>query len=204
MAPDYPEEPLLARNKLTIQEVLGPDAVQIKIQNLIVEENFTSQTSRVVCHFNMLEKDIIIEDVGKGVVDALFNAFLNFFSDKYVSLKAIQLHDFIVKVELKRSAGMNSDVPVEVKVALRGTGRARLYFKAKTDSLMMSSAQAVASAIEYLINAEATAVRLSADAKLAKKRKRTDLENSYICKLLELVKFVSYSEAIEVFDKQRG
>ena len=69
MATDYPEEPLLARNKLTIQEVLGPDAVQIKIQNLIVEENFTSQTSRVVCHFNMLEKDIIIEDLEESVRD---------------------------------------------------------------------------------------------------------------------------------------
>ena len=26
MAPDYPEEPLLARNQMIIQEVLGPDA----------------------------------------------------------------------------------------------------------------------------------------------------------------------------------
>ena len=202
MAPDYPEEPLLARNQMIIQEVLGPDAIQIKIQNLIIEESFVTKTSKVVCYLHISGKEVIIEDVGKGMVDALFNAFLSFFSDKYVSLKAIQLHDFIVKVKLKNNRNcLNSDAPVEVKVALKGSERTRLYFKAKTDSLIMSSASAVVNAMEYLVNAEKAAVRLSKDAKSAKKRKRLDLENSYICKLLELVKFVSYSEAMKVADK---
>ena len=202
MTPDYPEEPLLARNQLIIQEVLGPDAIQIKIQNLIIEESFVTKTSKVICYLHMSGKEIIIEDVGKGVIDALFNAFLSFFSDKDVSLRTIQLHDFIVKVELKDDRSyLNNNVSVEVKIALNSGERTRLYFKAKTGSLIMSSAKAVVNAIEYLINAELAALRLSKDTKSAKKRKRIDLENSYICKLLELVKFVSYSEAMKMADK---
>ena len=53
MTPDYPEEPLLARNQLIIQEVLGPDAIQIKIQNLIIEESFVTKTSKVICYLHM-------------------------------------------------------------------------------------------------------------------------------------------------------
>jgi len=208
MAPDYPEEPLLANNQLIIQEVLGSEVTHIKIQNLTIEEDFATKTSNVVCQLRISEhkeKEIIITGAGKGMVDALFNAFLNYFSDKYISLRAIQLYDFVVKVELKRARNcLNSDAPVEVKIALKGDGILKLYFKAKTDSLMRSSAQAVVDAVEYLINAEKAAVRLSKDAKSARKRKRMDLENSYICKLLELIKFISYSEAIEALDKQKG
>lgn len=202
MTPDYPEEPLLARNQMIVQEVLGPDAIQINIQNLIIEESFVTKTSKVICYLHISGKEVTIEDVGNGVIDALFNAFLSFFSDKYVSLRTIELHDFIVKVEPKNDRNLlSSDALIEVKVVLNSGERTRLYFKAKTDSLIMSSAQAVVNAVEYLINAELAAVRLSKDTKAAKKRKRIDLENSYICKLSELVKIVSYSEAMKIADK---
>jgi len=198
----YPEELELEKNKLILSKILGKNQVHIDVQKFSLIEDFDSNLSYISCDLKFVfkgkEKTINIEGTGKGTIDALLNGMLAYFSTDYVSLQMIQLCDFLVNVDFKKSRNMiNTDAPVEVKIALKGDGLAKFYFKARSNSLVKAGIKAVCDAIEYLINAEIAVLQLREDILLAKKRQRTDLENNYVCMLLELVKFIPYSEAIK-------
>ena len=110
------------------------------------------------------------------------------------------LYDFLVSVKFQESKTiLSTDAPVEVKIGLLGTSASknRLYFKAKSNSIVKSSLIAVCNAMEYLINSELAVIQLCADIKNASERQRVDLKEEYISKLSKLVEFISYSKTIE-------
>ena len=202
MGLEYPEESLLRNNKLIIDEVLKDEKVQIIISDFVLAEDFDDNISNVrfnLTSFHKKEKTIKnIEGYGNGVVDALLSSILNYFSDDYVSLQNVKLYDFIVEVDFTKGRNsLNSDAPVEIKIVLESNSRSKLYFKARSNSIVRAGISAVCKTIEYLVNAENAVLRLHKDILHAKERRRTDLEDTYIRQLLELVKFISYSRVIE-------
>jgi len=199
----YPEEIKLSGNKRIINKVLKK-RISLKINNFSLQEDFVNDCSFVsfILKYDDDEGQKIfdISTKGSGVIDAVYTGVLEKFKDRYISLQEVVLHDFIVAVDFKRSKTiLNTDAPVGVKIALMGTSSARnkLYFKAKSNSLVKSGIVAVCKAMEYLINAELTAIQLYKDIQSANKRQRTDLRDIYISQLSALVEFVSYSEVIE-------
>jgi len=201
MSLGYPEELMLEDNKQIIDEILKDDKVHIEIKKFFLEEDFVNDCSYISCSLDIVSKEVKTIDIkgeGCGVIDALLSGVFDYFSSDYLSLQNVWLYDFLVEVDFKKGKSvLNTDAPVEIKIALRGGNGTRLYFKAKSDSLVKAGIGATCNAIEYLINAEMAVLQLRKDIILAKKRQRLDLENSYICQLLELVKFVSYSETID-------
>tara|TARA_R110000824_G_scaffold1643_8_gene8180 strand:+ start:3430 stop:4056 length:627 start_codon:yes stop_codon:yes gene_type:complete len=208
MAPDYPEEILLRNNQDIIDRVLK-QGITLRVSKFSLEEDFENDLSRVFFILNYqhrkTNKNLEIESRGSGVVDALFSGIIDHFSKTYVSLQNVFLYDFLVDVKFKESQStLQTDAPVEVKIALQGSSAAKnkLYFKAKSNSLVKSGIGAVCNAVEYLINAELAVVQLHKDIKLADKRKRLDLSNIYVNQLSELVKVVSYSKVINKLNKR--
>ncbi len=208
MALDYPEEALLRNNHRIINDVLK-QRISLNINNFSLREDFKNDCSHVSFVLNSREnktnEKLKIKHTGSGVIDALFTGVIDQFLDTYISLRDVELYDFLVAVNIKESkSSYNTDAPVEVKIVLQGTSRTKnkLYFKAQSNSLVKSGINAVCSAIEYLINAELAVVQLSKDIKHAEERQRIDLRSAYLLQLFELVKFVSYSEVINKLNEE--
>ena len=179
--------------------------VSLEIKQFSLEEDFENDCSNIFFilgfHYKT-NKQYEMKSSGSGVIDALFAGVINKFSDTYISLKNIALHDFLVNVNFKKSnSPLQTDAPVEVKITLHGAKRCKLYFKAESKSLTKAAIKAVCNAMEYLINAELAVVQLSKDIKSANKRGRNDLQCEYVSQLSELVKFVSYAKVINNLNK---
>ncbi len=205
MSFNFPEELTIKKNKEIINDVLKKQA-SLEIKQFSLEEDFESDCSNIffILDFHYkTNKQYEVKSSGSGVIDALFTGVINKFSDAYISLKNIALHDFLVNVNFKKSnSPLQTDAPVEVKITLRGAEGCKLYFKAESKSLTKSAIKAVCSAMEYLINAELAVVQLNKDIKSADKRGRNDLQREYVSQLSELVKFVSYSKVINNLNKK--
>jgi len=208
MALDYPEEAILRNNQCIINDILKQKA-SLEINNFSLKEDFKNDCSHVsfVLQFKDGEtsEKLKIKNTGSGVIDALFTGVINQFLDTYISLRDITLYDFIVSVDFKESkSAFKTDAPVEVKIVLQGTSRShnKLYFKAKSNSIVKAGIAAVCGAIEYLINAELAVVQLSKDIKFAEERRRRDLRETYLSQLLELINLVSYAEVINKLNEE--
>jgi hypothetical protein len=208
MALDYPEETFLRNNQRIINDILKQKA-SLEINNFSLKEDFKNDCSHVSLMLQFKEgktnEKFKINNTGSGVIDALFTGVIDQFLDTYISLQDITLYDFIVSVDFKESKSMfKTDAPVEVKIVLQGTSRPhnKLYFKAKSNSIVKSAIAAVCAGMEYLINAELAVVQLSKDMKSAEKRKRRDLQETYLSQLFEFINFVSYAEVINKLNEE--
>jgi len=204
---DYPEEIGIKTNQDIINNVLK-EKVFLKVSNFSLEEDFENNCSYVSFTLSYSRgkttKTYAIKKTGLGSIDGLFTGIINQFADTYISLQDIFLYDFLVKVNFKESKGLfQTDAPVEVKIVLQGNTRSKnkLYFKAKSNSIIKSGIGAVCNAVEYLINAELVVVQLAKDIKFADKRQRMDLKESYTHQLSEFVKFISYAKVINNLNK---
>ena len=197
---DFPEELILKKNKEIINKVLQKK-VLLKVKKFSLEENYKNNTSHIICVLDFQNggvKKVEIEASGKGIVDALFNAILNEYANKYISLKNIKLYDFIVKVQFNKSKKkFRTDAPVEIKIVLESLSKRKLYFKYNSNSLVKAAIGAICQAFTYLINAELAVLQLHKAIADARERQRMDLETTYTNQLVELVKVVSYHSTIE-------
>mgnify|MGYP003657629638 CR=1 FL=1 len=199
----YPEEEKLENNKRIINTVLKRP-ISLTVDSFSLKEDFKNNCSFVsfVLYYNdeKTQKKFEICNDGSGVVDAIYTGILKNFESKYISLRNVTLYDFLVSVKFQESrTATSTDAPVEVKIGLLGTSASKnkLYFQAKSNSIVKSSLLVVCCAMEYLINSELAVIQLSEDIKHAIQRERIDLKEEYISKLSELVEFISYSETIE-------
>lgn len=203
MALTYPEENKLEENKRMINDILER-TISLTIDNFSLKEDFKNDCSSVsfILFYNdkRVQQKFEICNSGSGAIDAIYTGILNKFENDYISLRNVILYDFLVSVKFQESKTiLSTDAPVEVKIGLLGTSASknRLYFKAKSNSIVKSSLIAVCSAMEYLINSELAVIQLCADIKNASERQRVDLKEEYISKLSKLVEFISYSKTIE-------
>jgi len=202
---DFLEEATIRKNNKIIDEVLRK-RIQIIISQFALKEDFKNDCSIITCSYKLKPSRRKIKKIkgsGSGVIDALFNAAMTELTKKFHSLKEIELHDFLVKVKFNESLQQRkTDAPVEIKIALISSNRRKMYFKSTSSSLVKAGINATCKAIEYLINAELTAIQLSKDIEHANERNRTDLVTKYTLQLAELVKCVSYAETIKNISKK--
>ena len=189
MALVYPEEERLEENKRIINDTLK-NTLSLTIDDFSLKEDFKNDCSHVsfvlYCDNGETQQEFEICSVGSGALDAIYTGVLDKFADKYVSLRDVVLYDFLVSVKFQESrTSLNTDAPVEVKICLVGTSRSqsKLYFKAKSNSIVKSSLLATCNAMEYLINSELAVIQMSEDIEYAGERERMDLKEEYVSKL---------------------
>ena len=201
MDQDLPEDEMQKKYTGIVKDILGEDFVGIDISQFILREDIQNSCSQISCFLtlkNGTTDSILIEGTGSGMVDALFSSIIEQLSDKYSSLRQIELADFALKVKFKESRRWRkSDAPVEIRLALRSEGNRRLYFKAQSSSLVGTAIVGMQKAFEYLVNAEIAVIRLRKDIYDAKERNRTDLVSLYTKQLTELVRIISYEQTIK-------
>ena len=84
------------------QNVLKKKCVFVKIDSLTLKEDVAKGISSISCTLKLNSTRIKIKGDGCGVVDALFSALLAALSEKYVSLKNLELIDFSVEADFRK------------------------------------------------------------------------------------------------------
>ena len=194
----FPEEAHQQYIENIIKDVLGDECVALFITNFVLSENDEKQTSNVFCdiQFSNEWEAQQIEGRGTGAVNALVNGMMEAFSQKFFSLKQVELDDFAVRVKFA-SNRRSTDAPVEIKLALRNERNQRIYFYATSRSMVIAAVSVIRKAFEYLINAERAILQLREDIAYATLRNRQDLASKYTTQMTELVRILSYENAIK-------
>ena len=194
----FPEEAHQRHIENIIKEVLGAEYINLFITNFVLSENDEQQISNIFCDikFSNEWKDEQIEGHGTGAVNALVNGMMKTFSQKFFSLEQVELDDFAVRVKFA-SNRRSTDAPVEIKLILRNKRNQRIYFHATSRSMVIAAVSVIRKAFEYLINAERAILQLREDIAYATLRNRQDLARKYTTQITELVRILSYENAIK-------
>ena len=194
----FPEEAHQRHIENIIKEVLGAEYINLFITNFVLSENDEQQISNIFCDikFSNEWKDEQIEGHGTGAVNALVNGMMKTFSQKFFSLEQVELDDFAVRVKFA-SNRRSTDAPVEIKLALRNQRNQRIYFHSTSRSMVIAAVSVIRKAFEYLINAERAILQLREDIACAVLRNRQDLASKYTTQMTELVRILSYENAIK-------
>lgn len=188
-----------------IRRVLGSQYTELKVVRLVLEEDSTTLTSKVVVHLADTEGNTQpVDGEGCGLVDALWTGLVARYSAEYQSLRSIELASFAVQARLDTKQAKGTDSIGEVILEVRNSDGMRFAFSDASRSITTSSARALLAGIEYFINAERAFITLYRSRQDAKERNREDLLSRYTREMAEVVKSTSYTEVIENIKKELG
>lgn len=188
-----------------IRRVLGSQYLELKIVRLVLEEDSTTLTSKVVVHLADTQGNTqTVDGEGCGLVDALWSGLVARYSAEYQSLRSIELASFAVQARLDTKQAKGTDSIGEVILEVRNSDGMRFAFSDASRSITTSSARALLAGIEYFINAERAFITLYRSRQDAKERNREDLLSRYTREMAEVVKSTSYTEVIENIKKELG
>ena len=184
----FPEETRQNDLMKIVDSVLGKEKAVIFISDFILKEDDEKKHSDISCNLKLKNETIAIKGKGDGPVDALFKGLVKKLNKKYISLCNVKFDDFSLKVKFKESFRWSkTDAPVEIKLVLVNEKNKRMYFHARSRSLIVAAITAIRKALEYLINCELSVIQLRKDIKDADKRGRDDLTEKYTHQLAALI-----------------
>ena len=177
-----------------IRQVLNQNYINFFVENINLNEDLVEGITRVECCVKVGDRPVIIDNEGKGMVNALYSGFIREFSDDCESLKDIKFKDFRMKIADKNK---ESDAHILAKLTVMNCHGDILIFSDKSRSMNASAARVVGKAVEYFINSEKAFFLLKNAIEDAKKRARPDLIKEYTLQLTEIVKNTSYKKIIK-------
>ena len=202
-----PEDVKRELNKEIVQEVLTEKRLQFSIEHLIIKEAVTNEMTGVECELLVknLEGEAIaynIKGVGKGLLDALFNALITKLVGDCHSLSNLRLEEFQVCVDEKdlkklRRQGRGTDAHVEISLIINNGCGKLIPFRSRHRSMIAASVEVVIRTVEFFVNSERAVLRLKALVENASSRNRADLAEQYMSMLSSLVCNTSYEESLK-------
>ncbi len=195
-----PEDDLRDRLTDIIRSLLGDDYISLDIETVEIVEDLSCDKTSIYCSYSLSseEKGAIVEGTGTGVVDALYNAFVNRIGEDYKSLRELKLVDFRLSADglNKYRVKPGTGAFVEAQMMIGGDAD-RILFRSRSRSMNTAAIKVVSAVIEYFINSEIAFLRLKALYADAKSRNREDLATNYRRKIIELVSANSYAKILD-------
>ncbi len=187
-----------------IREILGEKYLHLNVARFEYTEDLVSAENHVRCDLTAKgDESKTIVGAGVGLLDALFNAVKDRLAKAYPSLTSLQIVAFSVdgKMDTGRKES-NADALAHATLEIKNSEGRVMVFAAENRSVAAATVQVTLSACEFFVNSERAFKRVYALLKDAKERRRSDLEETYVAQLAELVKNTSYSEVIEQLKKE--
>ena len=184
-----------------IKQVLGEDYLHLEVSTLSLRDDMCGRCNATV----ELVNGLTIQSTGVGQVNAIFNAFKDYYAEEYQSLKTIELADFSVTINKKgREYIDGTDAPCRVFLEIKNSGGNYFDFVDASHSLLASTGRSVAAVAEFFINSERAYVILYRALQDARERNRQDLVTRYEHELGLVVQNTSYAEVIDKIRKDVG
>jgi len=181
-----------------VKEALGDKYIRLKLINTLkITEDLEKSETKIACEVQRGDTAFLIEGSGKGPVDAFYSSLSDHLSDEYCTLSDFYFSEFGIQADLlKKHRRSGSDAHVESLLVIRSYEGDDFIFREQAHSVINASVLTALSAIEYFINLEEAVVATHDALYDAKKRKRSDLANTYLMRLIQLVDKSSYQETL--------
>lgn len=182
-----------------MRDVLGERYTHLEVEQVVIEENLSEQTTSVTCEVKSEAsgEKIVIAGKGVGVIDALFHGVQARFATEYPSLLSLRFHDFSIRAQLDTKQGFaGTDSAAEVTLAIANSENKVFTFNGSSRSVTSSAISTTLAGLAYFINSERAFVAIYQALKDAEQRKRSDLVQRYTNILARLVQNTSYSQVI--------
>jgi len=179
-----------------IKKTLKKEYLDLTVKKIALSEDFRKGTSQVNCSFSENGgRAINLKSSGCGMVDASFNALLEYYSDNYPSLENIAFEGISVLPDWRTRAGLSgSDAEIEVEIKFTNSSNSIMTFRNKGKSFVSATVLGVFNAIEFYINAENAFKKLKYLISDAKNRNRNDIAQKYLSTISRVVNVTSYEK----------
>lgn len=180
-------------------DVLGEDYLSIDVSKLSLEDDLENSTSTATIQLRSGES---FSGHGRGIVDAVFNALFDHYSNEFESLKSIQMTRFIVEADQKTKLdNLGSSALCTVCVETMNSRGKKFFFTDSSRSVSSSAAKCASRVAEHFVNAEKAYIVVWKAYKDSQERNRQDLVTKYLDSLALLVDNTSYSHVVESIEK---
>jgi hypothetical protein len=182
------------------RRVLGTRAVELSPISISAKESCNSDYTSV--DFEYDEK--ILDDSSrhhfesvqaKGFIDGIHTSLLNKYSDKYRSLRNLQLSGLVINPNFSKKVNyLGSDAVAKVAVQMLVKDRGPAEFESTSRSLLYSSFAASLKAFQFYINCQRTFEHIGIVMADAKSRNRGDITERCLSDLHCLTTVNSYDK----------
>lgn len=193
------------RSLSRIREILGDQYLPLKVQRFEYTEDLGSAkaTVRAELQHKSPEDTLTIVGSGVGLLDALFDGVRERLAKTYPSLDKVHVAAFSVEARLETKLSSSGlDAVARARLIVLNSEQQSLIFEAENRSVAAASVQAALKACEFFVNSERAFKKVYALLEDARTRQRSDLQDTYVAHLAELVKNTSYSAVIDEFKKK--
>ncbi len=205
MAPSAPEtdemglDPEAEAVDALARNVLSDNYLHFHLSSVQFSEDPVAGTAtcEVTLQKSVTGDEVQVKGKGVGLLDAVFEGFLQAFSEEFPSLKTIEIADFTVASQFEDAKGRRSDASAYAELVMKNSEGTSFRFTHRTPSLTNSSVRVAVDALTFFINSERAYVQLHLALKDATERRRSDLVQRYRSQMGTLVRATSYSEVIE-------
>lgn len=178
-----------------VKSFLKEDFLTLQVKTFELIENYETEKTEICCVFSDGgEKNKVIRGLGHGTLDALYHALLYHYKKEAPSIENITFEGFSVRPDWRTKTSSGSDAEVEVEIEFRNSMNSIVTFRNKGRSFVKAAVKGVFDAIEFYINAEIYFRKLKGLIAEAKGRNRSDLVQSYVSRISEIVRVTSYEE----------
>lgn len=194
----------MAHHRQTISDlvarVLDGTELKLAVDGYRLEESLEEGHVEVEClvHSKQTGERESIRGQGVGLIDAVFTALHDRYSDQHSSLKTLHFQDFQVSAQAGTGGdGSKSDMTAEVQLKVLNSQGRSFRFNHTSPSITGSSIHVVRECVEFFVNSERAFLAIYRALQHAKKENRHDSVELYTAQLATLVEATSYSHVIE-------
>lgn len=190
-----------------VAEVLDGTEFELKVDAYRLEENLELGQLSAECdvHDAKTGEQQTISGTGVGLIDAIFHALRDKYSDQFASLKTIRFVDFAIRANHESGErAQRSDMTAEVELHVANSEGRQVAFTHASQSITRSSVSVVMEAVEFFINSERAFIAVYRALQHARREGRPDSVDRYTGQLTVLVEATSYSEVIEQVKRDEG
>ena len=144
------------------------------------------------------KEEVLIQGEGVGLVDAGFNAYIDYFSEKHPSLSTISLSDVYFQIDTGNREVLDLKSKTLLKLEFENDKKNKTCFSDRTQSMSFTAISVLTKAIEFYVNSELLFKRLKYLLDDAESRGRHDVASNFKYALTKVVEVTSYQSIAQI------
>ena len=182
------------------ERVLGARRIELAPVSILAKESCDSDYTSVNLEYDEstsghVTRNKFEEVQSKGFIDGIYKTLLGAYSERYTSLKNLQLSGLVVNPNFKKKVeSLGSDAITSIVFQLMVKGHGPAEFESTSRSLLYSSFAASLKAFQFYINCQKTFEHIGTVITDAKSRNRGDILQKCMSDLHYLTTVNSYDE----------
>lgn len=170
--------------------------LSLNLQSYILDEKKSEAIIKICLEVD--EEEVLIQGEGVGLVDAGFNAYINYFSEKHPSLSTISLSDVYFQIDTGNREVLDLKSKTLLKLEFENDKKNKTCFSDRTQSMSFTAISVLTKAIEFYVNSELLFKRLKYLLDDAESRGRHDVASDFKYALTKVVEVTSYQSIVQI------